>query len=884
MWIFLNDIPLRAKQPSAPLDSCVRHSRMLAASASSSEQEHLRLQSRRPSSSSLSSSPLAQPLRTIPLPLPPPLLPSANRQKRRGAQPALSPSHSCPHLSLSSSSLPTVTSAIAYGATTTSDIFWASCSSKVTENDPPVRARPLSMSGFPWEDRSSSGRMSPAAAELAGNIGRRPHSGNLPVQLIGSKSEPIIGGIKENTSSLKSNLRLELPNPRMDPNLGHQLQAHGSNDTCNRHRGFATQSLLGVAYPTTPDIGLNNSPAICTRCRDGDTLTGINVSSAVGRGALGGRAATATQHCLLASGPPHMGRGLLLLTPPDDNGALDWQQESIHRIQTVPEQTVGAIGIVKEPPNHRAEKSMVNPSRNGRDSGNGSSETPLGDDMVRNPTNSSSTDSISTQTIEQPPEQIGDAPIDDWIGNAMEALVGDAFPIFMATEAVRMLSYTLPCPLPDMDSSSTNPANPDRLPASAQSAIEVAAAAGQQLSPVVAARCTSNESTAVTEVKRSHIGITTALHHLTAKVQRRYMNEGSRRVYIHVSHAIDPQIPLSRLPSSPPTTGGLALDSPDNSECGYFSPTVYNSIVVAPNSLTLTEPMSPTSLSTPILPPNSLHLTLLERYIPPSSPAEDAAMFSTKSSILIDRLHELSPQGGSLLFIYPTKTGAMNFDNDYLGPVLDPLLRKLMVLYGLREDLLWGVRNMTSTPKLAEFNTLRDRVKRVCKALTDGDDGDHQRPRMPTKLVYSAKTTVSLNELSWREWWTQQEQIRIRDIVKKHLTNLPSASSTVAGGRHDKEMQKENKSGSGFWQGYGVPGDLAREVLDGVRAPVVRPSSRGMGEAVLASSMSGSSGVGGGLGGIGIGRISGGIERLETVKERGVEVGIFVLRRGLDGR
>ena len=229
-----------------------------------------------------------------------------------------------------------------------------------------------------------------------------------------------------------------------------------------------------------------------------------------------------------------------------------------------------------------------------------------------------------------------------------------------------------------------------------------------------------------------------------------------------------------------------------------------------------------------------------------------------------------------MLFIYPTKTGAMNFDRDYLGPVLDPLLRKLMVLYRLRQELMWGVRSMSSKrhKEMSEFPELHKRLETFCAIMTAGKRG---LPRMPTKVVYAAKAMVSLNELSWREWWTQQEQVRIREIVKQYTSTQPVPGS-AAGAKKGKET--ENRSG--FWQGYGVPGDLAREILDGVRAPTIRPSSRGMGEAVLASSMSGSGGGVGSMAPVGSGMISGGIERLETTKNRGVEVGIFILRRGLD--
>jgi hypothetical protein len=216
----------------------------------------------------------------------------------------------------------------------------------------------------------------------------------------------------------------------------------------------------------------------------------------------------------------------------------------------------------------------------------------------------------------------------------------------------------------------------------------------------------------------------------------------------------------------------------------------------------------------------------------------------------------------------------MNFDRDYLGPVLDPLLRKLMVLYHLREDLLWGVRNMSSMAHMVEFPALQQRLEQFCDALSNGE-GD--LPRLPTKLVYSSKAMVSVNELSWREWWTQQEQIRIREVVKKHGSTTTNSGPTAL-----SEKGKETEGKSGFWQGYGQPGDLAREILDGVRAPTVRPSSRGMSQAVLASSMSGSGGGVGSVAPVGVGRIAGGIQRLETTKNRGIEVGIFILRRGLD--
>ena len=456
--------------------------------------------------------------------------------------------------------------------------------------------------------------------------------------------------------------------------------------------------------------------------------------------------------------------------------------------------------------------------------------------------------------------------------------VCSAFPQSMTSEAVRLLSYTLPCPLPDapgMDSPTrSNPVNPDRLPESATSAPSVAAAAGQQLSPLIAARCNSRPPATQAQAGAEG-GITTALHGLTNAIQRHSLSRESRSVNIHVSYVIDPVIRISRLPSTPPlaSTPGNPYNSPHRSDnTDYFSPNVFNSIVVAPSSLcsTPTEPNPPPINPSPclLLPPGSLHLTLLERYIPPSSPAEDAAMFSLKSSIIIDRLYELSPHGGSLLFIYPTKLGAESFERNYLGLQLDPLLRKLMVLYALHESLAWQIRRMSSTPHLADFDTLKSRLQRFCTHLSAGSS---THPRTPVKLVYAANTRISLNDFSWREWWATQEQSRIRDVVKKHLAATPKSAA---------QSKKETDSGAsagqkgGFWQGYGVPGDLAREVLDGVRGGEGREGV--MEDAVLASSLSasGTSGLAGvGKAGGTVGHSNGG---------RDVEVGVFVLRRGGD--
>ncbi|KAF8458574.1 hypothetical protein BDZ91DRAFT_665976, partial [Kalaharituber pfeilii] len=495
-------------------------------------------------------------------------------------------------------------------------------------------------------------------------------------------------------------------------------------------------------------------------------------------------------------------------------------------------------------------------------------------------------------------------------------------------EAVRILSYTLPCPLPTLPDpaymsvgASTASTHQGRLPLSAASAPAVAAAAGEQLSPAMTARCNSKYPNAGTVPIGSRDGVTTTIHTVTSAIQRRYGRGGTNRVYINVSHAIPPHIPLNRLPSIPPPVsgpinsngvgefenpfgGGVTTDSG-----GYFAPTVFNSIVVAMPGTPGPRPPGFPAMTNPILPPNSLHLSILERFIPPNCVADDANMFSPSASILVDRLVELNDNGGTLLFIYPTKKGARQFVKNTLGPVLDPLLRKLMVLYGLREDLLWRIRNMSAVEGMADWDDLKLRVEKLTQSLS--------KAGLPVKVAHAEPARVRLNDESWREWWSQQEQMRIREIVKRHFANMPplpekttfvaplspEASAHYLGIRspnlnsspgpnpypttqNPTSISPSNSSG-GFTMGYGAPGDLAREVLDGVRALAVRPSSKGMGEAVMASALAGSGGntaVGQGMGGVvgeAVGRKEGAIKRDRYANKGGrmVEVGVFVLRR-----
>ncbi|KAF3935881.1 hypothetical protein ABW20_dc0101804 [Dactylellina cionopaga] len=497
---------------------------------------------------------------------------------------------------------------------------------------------------------------------------------------------------------------------------------------------------------------------------------------------------------------------------------------------------------------------------------------------------------------------------EEWLKEALKVMLISHPPEFRpAVEAVRLISHSLPCPLPPNrtpgEPSYSSHTESGILPESASAAQGVAAAAGYFMLSPTQGRTNNGLHSPEEE------GTTSALNAITSAVQKVHGND-TKRVYIHVSHAISsnpaaPKLQSSNLTgssvnSAATSAGSLVpnafLTSPPH-ERDFFSSTIFNSIVMAQDPLSYA---TPTGFPAPVLqrpcpnpalPPFSLHFSLLERYIPPSTPTADSAMFSPYTSVLLDRVVELSPNGGNLLFIYPTKTGARQFLDRYLGKVLDPLLRRLMVLHRLRDDLLWGISRMVAVEQMQEFDALKERLEHFCRRLSDkAKDGvaDDKRFTGPSlffpnvSVVHAQKVNVSLSQSSWREWWTFQEATRIRETVKNHFTAPPHEPPTVTQSSFINDSQGGVPEAAAISPSalttasiYTGPTDLAREILDGVKALTTRPSSRGMGEAVFASSM-----VGPTPSWPIIGEAGSSMHKSRRLQEpETIEVGVFVLRR-----
>lgn len=258
--------------------------------------------------------------------------------------------------------------------------------------------------------------------------------------------------------------------------------------------------------------------------------------------------------------------------------------------------------------------------------------------------------------------------------------------------------------------------------------------------------------------------------------------------YVRIAHAVPPGFSLSSLPTSPPGTPNLLLPGDD-----YFNETVFPSAVPVPtySSPELTGKASAGTLCpTPILPPHSVHVSVVERYLPPTTIGEYRDLFSpTGPSVLVDRLLELSAKSGSLVFMYPTRKGGQAFKNSYLGPALDPLLRQLVVLDGLSADVGSAMGVMQSVAHMDDFEGIRDNIFRLCYKLSKREAETGQQTGSGSSrfsLVYSGKGEVQMDWKSWTEWYSQQESPRLKNILNvcfdKGL-NFPSKELASPGGR-----------------------------------------------------------------------------------------------------
>jgi hypothetical protein len=240
----------------------------------------------------------------------------------------------------------------------------------------------------------------------------------------------------------------------------------------------------------------------------------------------------------------------------------------------------------------------------------------------------------------------------------------------------------------------------------------------------------------------------------------------SHTSWINVFHAVPGRFTLSDLPKSPPSTPGPVVGGDE-----YFTSKVFDSAVAIPDYQLDSKLLPPSPR--PVVPPGSINISLVERYIPPTNYNEYAEMFAFKGrSLLYDRLVELSPDNGTLLLVYPTRTGGRTFMKEYLGPILDPLLRTVTVIHDLTSDLGKNLGTMASVDYLDEYDQLAAHVEQFCKKLNGSGSSRRSinEQQATYELIQASKEERMLERSAWADdWWIKQEKARVREVVTKYF-------------------------------------------------------------------------------------------------------------------
>ncbi|RMD40166.1 hypothetical protein DV735_g4954, partial [Chaetothyriales sp. CBS 134920] len=264
--------------------------------------------------------------------------------------------------------------------------------------------------------------------------------------------------------------------------------------------------------------------------------------------------------------------------------------------------------------------------------------------------------------------------------------------------------------------------------------------------------------------------------------------------YITITHVVSSLLSMGDVPASPPATPNQ-LNTTDS----YFdSQTIFTHAATGP----IYHP--PTQSSIESLPrvtgivaaPASVNVSTLERYIPPTTGEEVLDFFTlSRKSYLVDRMTELSPKNGTLLLVYPTANGARTFANRYIGPIIEPFLRRFCLLNNLSMDAASRMGRVAAIPAMMTFEEMCRRLEQLCTDLAERAPVGRE-PRSGYSLIHSAKVDMTVDRNSWLQWFVEQESARLRQDLVDYQR---------AGGRI---------STRGFDT---TPASLAREVIEGIR-------------------------------------------------------------------
>ena len=225
-----------------------------------------------------------------------------------------------------------------------------------------------------------------------------------------------------------------------------------------------------------------------------------------------------------------------------------------------------------------------------------------------------------------------------------------------------------------------------------------------------------------------------------------------------LTFAVPMDYKLAQLPGTPSTTPQETVPSGGD----YFTSKVISS--ARPSSDYQEGAVSP------MAPPHSLHLTVVERLIPPHSVSEVRNMLSSKPKYyLAQRLEELTPKNGTLVFIHPTRAGAQTFAREYLTRLLDPVLRSMTIRYDLTMRFSEAIGTLESLNAIPGFEQMREVLHQLCRNVSKPSDEQESKSGSQYNITYAKTIQEEFSPHVCASWWAEQEKHRLEQIVLNYF-------------------------------------------------------------------------------------------------------------------
>ncbi|KAL8688195.1 MAG: hypothetical protein Q9218_005833 [Villophora microphyllina] len=240
--------------------------------------------------------------------------------------------------------------------------------------------------------------------------------------------------------------------------------------------------------------------------------------------------------------------------------------------------------------------------------------------------------------------------------------------------------------------------------------------------------------------------------------------------FVEVTQLVPPKFSFSQMPSSPLTTPNRPAAEANMAD--YFSmpkttiytkgATVLSHAEVRRNG---NQHSNINSLPQTVVAPSSITLSVLERYILPATRQEHEDLFEVNQpSALVDRMTELKPDNGVLIFIYPTRTGGKAWKKQHLNPILDPQLHTMNQANGMPMNLVHAIGFFEARKAMYEYELLRLKISELVKNMNAKGNGNlHQ-----FTVAAASKQFVHIGRDALVEWYLEQELPRIRALIDNY--------------------------------------------------------------------------------------------------------------------